>query len=267
LTVDLQNRIWFDEEFANRLAEVVQDSSTSTTTSTTTTTAPAGSVLATDNFQRPNQTFFGTASDGHVCGGDAVTPGESGRARRVRRAEARRRPSPTNVYLPALLLVSALALAACHSQNDARAAAPATPAPRQISAKSDAGASGIGPIVVPTGTRRVALADRALIVKEATRQASASADSVSIRVDIAIDNTGATTIPNEHAFFSLMATEGDILAARPEDATSFDSDIPAHTTRTGTISFEIPTRAASSVRLLYRPNAAGQTVMVPLRVS
>jgi hypothetical protein len=33
--------------------------------------AAAGSVLAQDSFQRPNQTFWGTASDGHVWAGDA----------------------------------------------------------------------------------------------------------------------------------------------------------------------------------------------------
>jgi hypothetical protein len=34
-------------------------------------TPGTGNVLAQDSFQRPNQTFWGTASDGHVWAGDA----------------------------------------------------------------------------------------------------------------------------------------------------------------------------------------------------
>src|SRR5436309_1636866 len=44
LNVDSQNRVWFDEEFANKLA---------------------------DTFQRANQSLWGTASDGQTWGGDA----------------------------------------------------------------------------------------------------------------------------------------------------------------------------------------------------
>ncbi len=104
LNVDTQDRIWFDEEFANRLAVATQSSTTTSTTtstastttsttttastssttssststtstttaSTTTTTVPSsGAVLGTDTFQRPNQTLWGNASDGQRWGGDA----------------------------------------------------------------------------------------------------------------------------------------------------------------------------------------------------
>jgi streptogramin lyase len=66
LNVDKQNRIWFDEEFGNKLA-LAQSGSISTPTPTPT----PGAVLAKDTFQRANQTFWGTASDGHTWGGDA----------------------------------------------------------------------------------------------------------------------------------------------------------------------------------------------------
>jgi streptogramin lyase len=77
LNVDSQNRIWFDEEFSNRLAVAVQSGSSTTTTtgsstSTTTTTTPgSGTVLAADGFQRADQAFWGRASDGQTWGGDA----------------------------------------------------------------------------------------------------------------------------------------------------------------------------------------------------
>jgi streptogramin lyase len=94
LNVDAQNRIWFDEEFANKLGKAVQNnfptptptpgsSPTSTNTvvpSPTPTLTPVvtplpspspGATIAQDTFQRVNQTFWGTASDGHTWGGNA----------------------------------------------------------------------------------------------------------------------------------------------------------------------------------------------------
>ena len=99
LNVDLQSRIWYDEEFANNLALAIQSSGvtptattaatttvTKATTATPTVTATAtitamtatststpttGTVLGQDTFQRANQTHWGTASDGQSWGGDA----------------------------------------------------------------------------------------------------------------------------------------------------------------------------------------------------
>jgi hypothetical protein len=47
----------------------------STTTTTTTTMPGSGTVLGTDTFQRPNQSLWGTAADGHTWGGDANANG------------------------------------------------------------------------------------------------------------------------------------------------------------------------------------------------
>ncbi|TMF42592.1 MAG: hypothetical protein E6I32_17695 [Chloroflexi bacterium] len=91
LNVDARNRVWFSEEFANKLAEAVQNnvptptpsvgsSPTPTPTNTpspTVTPSPTGSPGATlgqDTFQRGNQSFWGKASDGQTWGGDANTP-------------------------------------------------------------------------------------------------------------------------------------------------------------------------------------------------
>ena len=63
LNVDTHNRIWFTEEFANKLAEAVQTSVTSTLVVT----------LAQDNFERPDHALWGTASDSLTWGGDANT--------------------------------------------------------------------------------------------------------------------------------------------------------------------------------------------------
>jgi streptogramin lyase len=105
LNVDSQNRIWYDEEFANKIAVAVQSGSsstptptptatpmttptptptatptttptptptpTATQTATSTSTPTSGTVLGQDTFQRANQTYWGTASDGQTWGGDA----------------------------------------------------------------------------------------------------------------------------------------------------------------------------------------------------
>ena len=117
LKVDSQNRVWFDEEFANKLAVAIPSdphqvrfdkkfanklaeaipsdppaptptptatatatstptptptgSPTPTSTPTLTPTPTPGTILGTDSFQRANQSFWGTASDGQTWSGDA----------------------------------------------------------------------------------------------------------------------------------------------------------------------------------------------------
>ena len=63
LNVDTQNRIWFTEEFANKLAVAVQYYMPT----------PSWDLLAQDSFQRPNQALWGTASDGYNWGNNANT--------------------------------------------------------------------------------------------------------------------------------------------------------------------------------------------------
>ena len=95
LNVDSQNRIWFTEEFANKLALAIQTNvqpptptvGTSPTTTPTQTPSPTvtpsatvsptpspspGLTLAQDTFQRANQSGWGKASDGLTWGGDAT---------------------------------------------------------------------------------------------------------------------------------------------------------------------------------------------------
>jgi len=88
LNVDRQNRIWFDEEFANKLAEANQSgvpiptptattsvlptpTGTGISSLTPTATSSPGTTLAQDTFQRANQTYWGKASDSQTWGGDA----------------------------------------------------------------------------------------------------------------------------------------------------------------------------------------------------
>jgi len=102
LNVDKQNRIWFNEEFINKLAFATQPGGGSPTpvattsptitptvgttptatpspsvtpTMTPTTTPTSGQAIGSDTFQRANQSSWGTASDGQVWGGNANTSG------------------------------------------------------------------------------------------------------------------------------------------------------------------------------------------------
>jgi streptogramin lyase len=90
LNVDSKNRIWFTEEFANKLAEAVQNSVPTPAPSPTLSPTPAlspsptltpspsptatpspGTVLAQDTFHRANQKHWGKASDGQTWGAEA----------------------------------------------------------------------------------------------------------------------------------------------------------------------------------------------------
>lgn len=98
INVDSQNRIWFTEEFANKLAEAIQTNSpppsptpsltvtpsatvspsptvtVSPTVSPSPTITPSpGTTIAQDTFQRANQAHWGKASDGQTWGGEANT--------------------------------------------------------------------------------------------------------------------------------------------------------------------------------------------------
>ena len=92
LAVDGQNRVWFTEEFANKLAKAVQSGAPTPTPSPSPSVSPSptitptpsptitptasptpGTTLAQDTFQRANQKYWGKASDGQTWGGDANT--------------------------------------------------------------------------------------------------------------------------------------------------------------------------------------------------
>ena len=80
MNVDAQNNVWFNEEFANKLAEASVATNITPTVGATSTPSPTpiisgtpGTILGKDTFQRANQTFWGNASDGQSWGADANT--------------------------------------------------------------------------------------------------------------------------------------------------------------------------------------------------
>ncbi|HEX5303340.1 MAG TPA: hypothetical protein VFW50_40750 [Streptosporangiaceae bacterium] len=165
-------------------------------------------------------------------------------------------------------------LAACGSiasQGAGSAAAPAA-TPRQVTPKNGGGSPGQGPLVVsgpdslPGGGHPIVLRDRILIITSAARHPGPAHGSVLIDLSLVLHNTSGQRITNMPAFFQLIGPEGDSFSDQYHSSRSFYLPIGARTSRAGTAEFEIPAAAASSLSLLYRPGAPGDTALIQLTV-
>ncbi len=189
------------------------------------------------------------------------------------------------LVLGGVILVLFLLLVACDSAGsrssngntgtDAITAA-ATITPRLVTPKAAHGSAGKGPLVIssPTpvpggkaGSQQIVLGDRTLIINNVSKQKGASTNSTLINLDLAVQNTSNKAIMNHSTFYQLMGPEGDIFGYQYNSSDNFYGTIAARTTRSGMIVFQLPTAAASRLRLLYRPEIASETVIVLLIVS
>jgi hypothetical protein len=185
-----------------------------------------------------------------------------------------------------LMLLLFLLLAACSSTgsdggtqntgNGSPQSATATITPKLIAAKSTGGSSGKGPLIIssPTpvpggraGSQQLVLRDRTLIINSVIRQKGASPNTSLITLDLAVQNTSAKAIMNLPAFYQLMGSEGDTFSYQYNSSDNFYGAIAVHTTRTGTIVFQVPAFATSGLRLLYRPEVRTETVITLLTLS
>jgi Domain of unknown function (DUF4352) len=148
--------------------------------------------------------------------------------------------------------------------------------PQLITPKDTGGSSGKGPLVIssPTtvpggkpGTQQIVLGDRTLIIYRVTKQNGASSNSTLIRLDLTVQNTSRKSILNLSTFFQLMGPEGDAFGYQYNSSDNFYGPITAHQIRSGTIVFQIPKAATSSLQLLYRPEIAAETVIIRLKIS
>ncbi len=74
------------------------------------------------------------------------------------------------------------------------------------------------------------------------------------------------SIMNQLTFFQLMGAEGDIFTYQYNSSDDFYGTVSAHSSRNGTIQFQIPRAATSNLRLLYRPEVPTETALVSLGV-
>lgn len=169
-------------------------------------------------------------------------------------------------------------LAACGPSGDTTANATPTAANQNSSLPSStptsSGSAGTGPIVilsptpVPGGgptSQQVVLSDRTLVISSVSKQ-QGSANALTITVMMTVKNTSGKAIMNESSFFQLVGSEGDTFGLSSNAAASFFGTIASHASRSGQLVFELPTGAASKVRLLYHSEVGTETVFVPLSI-
>lgn len=183
------------------------------------------------------------------------------------------------VVLGGVILV-VMGLAACGSEpspgSAAAAAARPTSSPRLVAPKSVGGSPGRGPQVISnpaplpggkTGSQQVVLGDRTLVITSVTTHRAASQSSVLVDLNLVVQNTSGKAIKNEPAFFELIGLEGDIFSYQANSSDNFYRTINAHASSSGTIEFDVPAAAASSLYLRYRPEIATETALTRLQTS
>src|ERR1700730_2565243 len=193
------------------------------------------------------------------------------------------------LLLGGLAVVMPLLLAACDSagggssngnggrgstQGSTHSAA-SNAGPQLVAPKDLHGSAGKGPLVISSpipvpggkpGSQQIVLGDRTFIINSVGKERGARAASTLINLDVAVQNTSDAAIMNQSTFYQLMGPEGDVFGYQYNSSDNFYGAIAAHTTRSGTIVFELPTAAASSLRLLYRSEIATETTIISLRV-
>jgi hypothetical protein len=187
-----------------------------------------------------------------------------------------------------VILALFLLLAACNSvgnngntgtastRGQGSTSAVATITPQLVTPKASKGSAGKGPVIIssPTpvpggkpGSQQIVLGDRTLIINSASKQNGASTNSSLINLVLTVQNTGNKAIMNQSTFFVLIGSEGDTFGYQVNSSDNFYGTIAAHTTRNGTIVFQVPAAAASSLRLLYRPEVATETAIIWLKIA
>ncbi len=125
------------------------------------------------------------------------------------------------------------------------------------------------PVPLPggaTGSQKVALNDRTLIISSVSTHGSALPGSVLIELRLAVRNVSGKPIRNNSAFFGLIGPGGDSLGDEVRTSAGFFGAIGAHANRSGTLEFRVPSAAESGLYLMYRPEITTETVLTRLYV-
>lgn len=172
----------------------------------------------------------------------------------------------------AVMLV-VLGLAACSSASGSPSAGTAV-TPQLITPKPVGGSPGQGPTVISSpvplrggkiSSQKVVLKDRTLVINSVTSQ-RAIKNQILIDLDLVVRNTSGKAIKNQASFFLLVEHGGDIFGHQDNSPDTFYGTIGARASRSGMIEFQIPSSAASSLYLLYRPEIAKETVLTRLKI-
>jgi hypothetical protein len=135
---------------------------------------------------------------------------------------------------------------------------------------------GHGPMIILTPTpvpggsgnsQLITLPDRTLAILNVSKQQASDANSTLISLNLTMQNTGKTSIPNQSGYYQLVGSEGDMFGSQSSASPSFFGTITPHASRSGTIVFEIPSAAVSGLRLLFRSEIATETVFAQLKTN
>ena len=178
-----------------------------------------------------------------------------------------------------LLALLAL-LAACGDSNSTSAVTPTLQ-----SGTVGASTAGSGPTVitaatvVPTGAagntatttaqgnpqkQVITLRDRTLTIERVSEQAGSDASTTAVGLTITIANTSPGPVMNSATFYQLVGAGGDSFGTQSSVSANFYGSIPPRGSRQGTIIFQVPTGAVKGLRLLFRPEVATETTLIPL---
>jgi hypothetical protein len=155
----------------------------------------------------------------------------------------------------------------------------ATPAQNQTAGNTRATATpiqsnGAAPIELGTPTplpggsstsQQAVLKDRTLVIESVSKQKGTNPDPVAINLTLTIKNTGDRAIQNQASFFQLIGMDGDFFG-QINSSDNFYGPIAAHTTRSGTINFQLPAAAATNLRLMYRSEVPSGALLIPLKL-
>jgi len=129
------------------------------------------------------------------------------------------------------------------------------------------GAAGNTATTTPQGNSQkqvVKLPDRTLTISQVSKQAGSDSSTTGISLTITVANTGQSPIMNQSTFYQLVGAEGDSFGTQSSVSANFYGSIPPRGSRQGTIVFQVPTGAVKGLRLLYRPEIATETTLIPL---
>ena len=178
-----------------------------------------------------------------------------------------------------LLALLAL-LAACGDNNSTSAVTPtlqsgtvgaSTPGtgPTVITAVTVVPSTGAGntATTTPQGISQkqvITLPDRTLTIGTVSKQAGSDASTTAVGLTITVTSTSPSPIMNAATFYQLIGAGGDSFGTQSSVSANFYGSIPPRGSRQGTIVFQVPTGAVKGLRLLYRPEVATETTLIPL---
>lgn len=112
----------------------------------------------------------------------------------------------------------------------------------------------------------ITLPDRTLTIGTVSKQAGSDASTTAVGLTITVTSTGPSPIMNSATFYQLVGAEGDSFGTQSSVSANFYGSIPPRGSRQGTIVFQVPTGAVKGLRLLYRPEVATETTLIPLGI-